>query len=231
MRLAILADIHANLPALEMALRDLRSQRCDKLVSLGDAVGIGPYPSETLELLFSENVAGIMGNHEEYLLGGFPTPRSGKNSAEEIEHQRWTRDQVSSTLKEWVRGWPYDERTYHQSASVRLLHFAYDQEGITPLSITADCDLELLFGRNEAFTIFGHTHKELDVTGRARYVNPGALGCSRDDHARYLIVDTSGTEMQIERRSVRFGRKALLDEFESRKVPAREEIFRIFYGV
>jgi predicted phosphodiesterase len=229
-RVAILADIHANLPALETALRDVRSQRCDRVMSLGDAVGIGPYPSETLELLLAEGIAGIMGNHEEYLLRGFPTSRSGMNSVEEIDHQQWTQDRVSRALKEKVREWPYEERIPYVRGSARLLHFAYDEGGITAASITSDADVESVFGEHDPVTIFGHTHRSLDLRRKARYLNPGALGCSRDEYARYLIMDVSGAKVDFRHRMIRYPKKVLLDEFVSRHVPARDEIFRIFYG-
>lgn len=53
MKLAVLTDVHANLPALRAALRALEQEGFDLLVHLGDAIAIGPFPSECLELLLS----------------------------------------------------------------------------------------------------------------------------------------------------------------------------------
>lgn len=68
MRLALISDIHANLPALEGVLRDIRKHAPDSVISLGDQVNLGPCPRETLALLKAENVACLHGNHERYIL-------------------------------------------------------------------------------------------------------------------------------------------------------------------
>lgn len=68
MRIALIADIHSNLPALEAILRDIRRHSPDMILSLGDQVNLGPCPKETLELLHAENVACLHGNHERYIL-------------------------------------------------------------------------------------------------------------------------------------------------------------------
>ena len=68
MRLALISDIHANLPALEGVLRDIRKHAPDSVISLGDQVNLGPCPRETLALLKAENVTCLHGNHERYIL-------------------------------------------------------------------------------------------------------------------------------------------------------------------
>ena len=68
MRIALIADIHSNLPALEAVLRDIRRHSPDLILSLGDQVNLGPCPKETIELLQTEHVACLHGNHERYIL-------------------------------------------------------------------------------------------------------------------------------------------------------------------
>jgi len=69
MRIALITDIHANLPALEAVLSDVKAKRhADLILSLGDQVNLGPCPRETLELLRAHNVTCLHGNHEGYLL-------------------------------------------------------------------------------------------------------------------------------------------------------------------
>ncbi len=68
MRIALIADIHSNLPALEAALRDIPKHSPDLIISLGDQVNLGPCPKETLELLKAKNITCLHGNHERYIL-------------------------------------------------------------------------------------------------------------------------------------------------------------------
>ena len=67
--IALIADIHANLLAAEAVLADIhKKHRPDRIISLGDQVNLGPAPRDTLQLLRSENVTCLHGNHEGYIL-------------------------------------------------------------------------------------------------------------------------------------------------------------------
>ena len=46
MKIAVLTDVHGNLPALQIAMRAIRRERCDAVFHTGDAIGIGPFPAE-----------------------------------------------------------------------------------------------------------------------------------------------------------------------------------------
>jgi len=69
MRIAVLSDIHGNLPALESVLADARRQGCDRLVNLGDILSGPLWPRQTLECLQALDLPTIAGNHERQLLG------------------------------------------------------------------------------------------------------------------------------------------------------------------
>ena len=68
MRIALIADIHSNILALEAVLKAVRKHSPDRIISLGDQVNLGPCPRETLAMLRAENVACLHGNHERYIL-------------------------------------------------------------------------------------------------------------------------------------------------------------------
>ena len=68
MRIALISDIHANILALESVMKAIKKHTPDMILSLGDQVNLGPCPRETLELLKSENVTCLHGNHERYVL-------------------------------------------------------------------------------------------------------------------------------------------------------------------
>ncbi len=67
MRIAVLADIHGNLPALETVLSDIRAENVDGIIVAGDTTG-GPDPIETFNQLRALNVCAIRGNSEDYFL-------------------------------------------------------------------------------------------------------------------------------------------------------------------
>ncbi|WP_315372057.1 metallophosphoesterase, partial [Paenibacillus xylanexedens] len=70
MKVAILTDIHGNVPALQAVLVDIDSRGdIEHTFCLGDMIGIGPYSNEVIEMLYSrENMIAISGNHEEAVL-------------------------------------------------------------------------------------------------------------------------------------------------------------------
>jgi len=68
MRIALIADVHSNIAALESVLKAIKKHSPDRIISLGDQVNLGPCPRETMDLLKAENVACLHGNHERYIL-------------------------------------------------------------------------------------------------------------------------------------------------------------------
>jgi predicted phosphodiesterase len=75
-RIGVITDAHANLPALTAVLHALDTEGCDVIVHCGDAIGIGPHPAEVLTtLLERDGVHLLMGNHDAWFAHGLPEPR------------------------------------------------------------------------------------------------------------------------------------------------------------
>ena len=68
MRIALIADVHSNILALEAVIKGIRRHNPDIILSLGDQINLGPCPRETLALLKAEGVTCLHGNHERYVL-------------------------------------------------------------------------------------------------------------------------------------------------------------------
>ena len=76
MKIAVLTDVHGNLPALQVALRAMRREGADAIFHTGDAIGIGPFPAECLELLLSTSGMNLIcGNHDAYFSTGLAEPQ------------------------------------------------------------------------------------------------------------------------------------------------------------
>src|SRR5215813_8032423 len=72
LRLAVIADIHGNLPALEAVLHDIRQRGADRTVNLGDCVSGPLWPRETMDLLGQLDLPTVRGNHARWVA---ETPR------------------------------------------------------------------------------------------------------------------------------------------------------------
>lgn len=80
---------------------------------------------------------------------------------------------------------------------------------------------------------FGHAHK--DYTFKIQetlFFSPGSLGCSYNNYVNYGIVTVSiESGLQIEIKQARFDRESFLQLFSKKRVPDKENILKIFYGV
>jgi predicted phosphodiesterase len=65
MRMAVLSDLHANLPALQAVWADLQARRPDAVYCLGDLVGYGAQPNEVIDFVRAEAIPTVMGNYDE----------------------------------------------------------------------------------------------------------------------------------------------------------------------
>src|SRR4051794_14470441 len=179
-KIAVTTDTHANLPALEAAVAAIADEGCDAIYHTGDALGIGPFPGEVLDrLLHTPNVRVLMGNHDALFASGIPQPRPDWMDEDEAIHQQWTHAQIDPRLREVVAGWPYQLMEIIAGLNIAFLHYPRDATGdfVPILREPSREDLDELFAGHEADIIFyGHHHPSADHQGRARYVNPGALG-------------------------------------------------------
>lgn len=107
MRIAVFSDIHANLPALQSVLADIRNVGVDAMVCLGDLVGYAPFPNEVIEVIRDLGIPTVMGNYDQGV--GFDLDDCGCAYRTEEERTlghvslRWTRENVTEEHKAFLR--------------------------------------------------------------------------------------------------------------------------------
>lgn len=186
--IAIISDIHGNLPALQVVLSEAVSLGCTRVISLGDVVGYYAQPGECIDLLREYSAINIMGNHDNYLIQGLPCPRSRKVT-EMMEYQRKI---ISGEQADWLS----------KSCSVLIEGENYFTHGgwNDPLDeylykIAQKC---FPVGARNLFT--GHTHVQALVEfGEKKYCNPGSVGQPRDGDPRAAFAVLSGSEVILHR--------------------------------
>jgi diadenosine tetraphosphatase ApaH/serine/threonine PP2A family protein phosphatase len=203
MRIAVLSDIHANLPALDAVLAD--AGPLDATWHLGDVVGYGPDPDGVVNRLREIGAVGVRGNHDAAACGGSEIDWFNPDARRAME---WTRTAINAQTTDWLGGLP-ERRTIdafelvHGSPREPLLEY------VTSPSIARD-SLAVL---REPIGLHGHTHipvafiedgddverlsprdgSTLDLRGQRALVNPGSVGQPRDGDPRssYLVLDTA----------------------------------------
>lgn len=78
MKLAVISDIHANLPAFEAVLADIDRRGIDEILCLGDMVGKGPHPAEVFDLCMKRCKQNLLGNWEEGIAHANELRRQGE---------------------------------------------------------------------------------------------------------------------------------------------------------
>lgn len=232
-RIGVITDVHGNLPALQAALAALDQVGCQRIYHLGDAIGIGPFPAECVELLQADTrIRTIMGNHDARFVQGLPDPPPSCMDAGELAHHRWTHAQLSSQHRSIMERWPHVLFERFEDVRVVFTHYGLDDSGENVLPAIIDpsvVDLDGLFAGHDADVIFyGHHHLRSDIQGKARYVNPGSLGCHAEV-ARFAVLEYGGGGYAIRAADVPYDWDAVVDAFRVRDVPEKEFICRTFF--
>ena len=235
MKIAVLTDVHGNLPALQAALRGIRREGCDAIFHTGDSIGIGPYPAECLDLMLNTpRLVPVMGNHDAWFAYGLPDPQPSWMSDGEVKHQQWTHSCIDPSLRTVVGEWPYLIQKAFEGIRVSFLHYGLTESGRNFVKIIRDpgpANLDDVFSNLDSDIVFyGHHHPSSDMVSKARYVNPGSLGCHTGAVARFAVLTCRSSRHELEVRGISYDDSALFREFEKRKVPEREFIIRAFYG-
>ena len=235
MKIAVLTDIHGNLPALQAALKAIGQEGCDAIYHTGDSIGIGPYPAECLELLLNTpRMHLVMGNHDAWFAYGLPDPQPSWMSDGEVRHQQWVHSCIDTLLRTVVGEWPYLIQEVFEDIRVSFLHYGLTESGRNFARFHLDpepADLDELYSSlNSDMVFYGHNHLKSDMVSKARYVNPGSLGCYTEPVARYAVLKCQEKRYELEVRHISYDDSALFHEFEHRDVPEREFIYRAFFG-
>jgi predicted phosphodiesterase len=205
MRYAIVSDIHANLQAWNAVLLDIRSSKVDKILCLGDLVGYGPQPAETLQSLYENVDHFILGNHDAAACGKLDASYFNDGAREIIE---WTRLQLNPEAMRFLEQLPltlhaHTFRCAHGDfAAPGSFHYVVDAADAEPSWQTVEEQL-LFVGHSHDPAIFvrGHSGAPHRVApqdfmmeaGKRYLVNVGSVGQPRDGDTRacYCIYDTA----------------------------------------
>ena len=194
-RLAILSDVHGNLPALEAVIDDMAQFQPDHVIVAGDLVNIGPFSAQVMQRIDDLRWATIRGNHEYYLL------EHDTNRAPESRRTWVTLPLLFNQLKgRWynhIAAMP-DERTlyYPDAPPIRVMHGTPGNpfHAVTRNS-SEDEVRRLLTGIEEPTVISGHYHLSFEHRVAGWHIlNPGSLGVPLDglQDANYMILDSHG---------------------------------------
>lgn len=215
---AIIADVHANLEALEAVLKDIKKRKIESILFLGDAVGYGPNPNECIEVLqeiVSESTrtekVSLMGNHDSAVIGLTDLEYFNPNARTAIE---WTKDILTHENRIFLKALPLVNSLKHDS--IFLVHATpKEPEQWHYLLTKQDAYINFHFF-TEKICLIGHSHQpsiieqlpedemviykdNAEIKDKHRYIiNVGSVGQPRDGNpdAAYALLNENSIEIK-----------------------------------
>ncbi len=132
-----------------------------------------------------------------------------------------------------MKRWPYTLSLECGEVTAVFIHYARrhgEWSDDEPPAHPTGSDFDRLFaGVAGDAVVFGHVHREYDLTdGGRRFLNPGSVGCHDQAQARALVLTPVSSAVSVAKLAVRYDDAELLRAFEERQVPWRDFILRRF---
>ncbi len=226
MKLIILGDIHGNLPALEVVLREGRAEGCDLICHTGDLVGYAPFPAETVALIRGERIPGVRGDVEESLSAGIDRRDQDTGTPEERafkdEAFAWTAERLDSLARNYLANLPFQRVIEDSGRRIVIVH-ATPVDTAMPLREARDDDFFREMGEvaDADILVFGHTHRPYHriVDGR-HFVNAGSVGLpgGEDRRTGYVVIRANGN-IEVQSRRFPYDTRRLLEASAARGFP------------
>ena len=206
---AVITDIHGNLPALEAALARIDELGIEEIYCGGDLVGYGPHPNEVCALIAERQIPTIYGNYD-YAIA---RDEQDCGCAYIDQHDRelgqrsvdWTLEHTDQRSKDWMRELPFDLHVRVGETPVHIVHgsprkvneYLFEDK---PASLYE----RLAAAETDDALVFGHTHKPwIREHGGVLFVNCGSVGKPKDGDPRgafaILCPSAAGVDARIER--------------------------------
>jgi len=227
MKVALIGDVHANLPALEAVLAHAREdeQGVEAIWNVGDFVGYGAFPDEVVQRLQKEDVLSIVGNYDLKVLQ-FKKKKDKwrkKKQAEKYLAFKWTFENLSKKSRKYLRFLSQEMRMKVKGKRFLLTHGspASNEEPLTP--DTPEKRLRKLAQMAKADVIIcGHSHQPFvrEVDG-VWFINTGSVGRPDDGDPRacYAILQIESKQIQVCHYRVEYDVERTVAAIRERKLP------------
>ncbi len=197
MRIAIIADLHANLEATETVFRAVDAESPDRILCLGDLTGYNAQPNEVVDMVRERDIPTIMGNHDAATCG-LEDPWFFRDAAKRAIE--WQKERLSAENRQWIMRAP--EQIVFNRVCLAVHGSPGSRDDYIVDWLDAMRQIEYIEGPDIRLCLFGHSHRpsffsekgstqpidtntvyELRLMNRY-FINPGAVGQPRDGDPR-----------------------------------------------
>ena len=206
--IALISDIHGNLPALEAVLDDIARRKVSEIWNLGDMLGYAPFPNEVLAVLQQAGAVNLIGNYDRKVLD-FQRKRGTwkrKKAPAKYVGFQWNDAQLCADSRAFLLSLPEQVRREIDGLEALLVHGSPASIDELLGSETPAARFAELAGMTGAdLIVCGHSHEPfVRKTGKISFVNPGSVGRPEggDGRASYALVTICGGAVKVEHRRV-----------------------------
>lgn len=224
MKVAVLADIHGNLPAAEAVLEDIARTEPDYVVAAGDLALRGAWPRETVELLDAHCDALLIGNTDSYIAGNYLGGAYRERDHWKADLLDWTREQLGEAWVSRLGSLPFSVRYAPRKGQDLFVCHANPRNLEESLDPTLDDrSLQRFFQHLDAAAVaFGHLHFPYRRRlGRMLIADVASAGIPRDGDLRpaWGLFSWTPRGWRVQIRRVRYSVKKATQALQAKKVP------------
>jgi putative phosphoesterase len=232
MKIALLADIHGNYPALKSVLDDIKQMRPDRIIVLGDLVFKGPQPELCVDAVQNLKTTVIRGNIDELVGTGKIQPGFAKSPQHEqaiLEEMAWTRSRLSEDQLRYLAELPFmHEEQLTEWLKLRCVH-ANPQNILDNIFPDAPPDqFERMFEGTDAKVVaYAHIHQPYVRTMQGRtLLNTGSVGLPFDGDPRssYALIEADASGWSVTLRRVSYEIEETVRAYEGIGHPFAESV-------
>jgi predicted phosphodiesterase len=199
-QIAVFSDVHGNLPALEVVLKDIEKRGIRQKFCLGDLVDFAPWGNEVIEKIRSLNIPCLMGNHDERIAFNIPVVPLSKHSEEEtnarfiaIDHSK---KHITEENKKFLSELPFHLKLNYKVGekhwNIQLVHSSLSSNDTYLYESEKDeIFTDMLKNSQSDVIVMGHTHLSFkkQFENKTWAINCGSVGRSKEENrlASYVI--------------------------------------------
>lgn len=183
--IALISDVHANLPALEAVLADARQKGATAVLNAGDSIGYGAFPDEVISSLRSSHVLSVIGNYDQsVLIKKWKTGRP--RSRDKQIAMRFAYHHLSKENRAYLAALPREYRLRVKGTTLLVTHGSPDSLTEYLVQETPESRFREIAQKTKAdIIVTGHSHlpsiREID---NVVFVNCGSVGRTEDGDPR-----------------------------------------------
>jgi putative phosphoesterase len=193
LKLAILGDIHGNLPALQVAYYTALEAKAEKIYHLGDLGGYAPFVNEVVDFLIEHKIEGVQGNYDEAV--AFDKEHCGCKYENDFQAEmahlsfEWTKKHVTEKSKNYMKNLPFQISLEIERKKVKIFHATPTKNNLYWYEERPDKFFLLMADKAQAdIMIYGHTHIPYFKQLNGKYfINAGSVGKPKDKDPRTCV--------------------------------------------